>query len=247
MNKEPKGGNTLWVVLTIICLLSAGALSYFMLQERAQRLETEAELLEQARLKKAIQNKLDQTQLELIHVKDQAKMLEQELVTRKRAYQKTLDTLERGQQQVKRLERELTNERKQRRNLNLAFAQLKQNYTNLAQRLTETKQKTELLHKELEQPPVRTGVELKKIVVKPRIYKLSGTVLVVNKEFNFVVIDLGLKQGIKVGDEFLIYQDSEEIAKIRVEKVYDLMSTASILFGSQKDKISEEDIVTNVQ
>lgn len=243
MNNRLRGGNTLWIILTIICLLSAGALLYFMLQERTERLETEAQLLELANLKRAIQNKLDRAQLELIQVKDQAKLLGQELAERKRAYQRTLDELEKRQTQVKRLEKELTNERNQRQSLNLAFAQLKQNYTSLEERLGEARLKAEVLHKELKQPPALEGVELKKIVVKPRNYKLSGTVLAVNKEFNFVVIDLGLEEGIKAGDEFLIYHDSQEIGKIRVEKVHDLMSTASVLFGSQQDKISEEDIV----
>ena len=67
--------------------------------------------------------------------------------------------------------------------------------------------------------------------------------LVVNNEVHFVVIDLGRKDGVNVGNKLVIYQGSEEIGRVQVEKVYDAMSTASILPGSQEHKISEDSVV----
>jgi DNA repair exonuclease SbcCD ATPase subunit len=71
----------------------------------------------------------------------------------------------------------------------------------------------------------------------------EGKVLIVNKEFNFVVINLGSKDKINVGDEFLVSRAGKPIGDLKVEKVHELMSAAG--FSEQlKDLIKENDKVT---
>ena len=79
-------------------------------------------------------------------------------------------------------------------------------------------------------------------MVKPK-QKLSGKVLVVNTEFHFVFIDLGRKDNVSLGDEFLVYRGSQKVATIQVEKVYGSMATAAILAGSQEQEIFEDCVV----
>ena len=243
MNKTLKGGSVLWMIVSIICLSSAGGLLFFLLQERTKRIETEEEMIELVKSKRAIEKKLDQAQLELIQLKDQAEILAQEFAQERETYTLALEELEKKDAEVAGLESKLAAERKQRLNLANSFAELRKNYDSLAERLKEAKTKAEDLRKQLVKSPGRSGVELKRIVVKPKKKELDGKVLVVNKEFHFVVINLGKKDDVKIGDQFIVYQGSKEFGRVEVERVYELMSTASILSGSEEHKISEDSMI----
>ncbi|MBL7084969.1 MAG: hypothetical protein ISS43_02535 [Candidatus Omnitrophica bacterium] len=242
MNKVFKGGNALWIIVSIVCLLSAVVLLLFMFHEKAKRVQTEQELARTEKDKRTIEIKLDHAQLELIQLKDQAQLLERQLDEREKDYQVILASVEGKDAQLNQLEIDLTNEKKQRTSLADTLAQLRESYDSLEKELEEARANVENLKERITRFPAKTGVELKKIVVKPK-KKLSGKVLVVNTEFHFVVINLGKKDGISIGDEFAVYDGSKEIGRVQVEKVYDAMSTAAILAGSQEQEIIEDTIV----
>ena len=54
MNKAFKGGNALWVIITIISLLCAAGLLFFMLQERTKIIESEQQLTRTEKAKRAV-------------------------------------------------------------------------------------------------------------------------------------------------------------------------------------------------
>ncbi|MCX5701145.1 MAG: hypothetical protein NTZ63_06370 [Candidatus Omnitrophica bacterium] len=72
-------------------------------------------------------------------------------------------------------------------------------------------------------------VELPAIVVRPQGDRptksgnpdagLVGRVLAVNKENNFIIVDLGQDSGIRVGDAFKIYNDEKPVASVEVIQV----------------------------
>jgi predicted RNase H-like nuclease (RuvC/YqgF family) len=72
---------------------------------------------------------------------------------------------------------------------------------------------------------------------------LVGKVMIVNKEFNFVVINLGSKDKVGLGDEFVVSRDGKTIGEIKVEKVHEFMSAAGFSAGLG-DLIKENDKVT---
>lgn len=72
---------------------------------------------------------------------------------------------------------------------------------------------------------------------------LEGKVMIVNKEFNFVVINLGSKENINVGDEFSISREGKYIGDLKVEKVHEFMSAAGFA-AELKDLIKENDKIT---
>jgi len=72
---------------------------------------------------------------------------------------------------------------------------------------------------------------------------LEGKVMIVNKEFNFAVINLGSRDNINVGDEFSISREGKYIGDLKVEKVHDSMSAAGFL-PELKDLIKENDLIT---
>jgi predicted RNase H-like nuclease (RuvC/YqgF family) len=71
---------------------------------------------------------------------------------------------------------------------------------------------------------------------------LEGKVTVVNKEYNFAVINLGQKDGVVSGTQFSVLRDGKEIGEVTVEKVHESMSAAG--FATElKDVIQENDLV----
>ena len=73
---------------------------------------------------------------------------------------------------------------------------------------------------------------------------LEGKVLLINRNFNFVVINLGSKHGLNVGDILVIKKNGRQIAKVRVEKLYDEYSAAYITEEENGSEIAESDAVS---
>ncbi|MFH1281980.1 MAG: hypothetical protein ABIH91_04635 [Candidatus Omnitrophota bacterium] len=71
----------------------------------------------------------------------------------------------------------------------------------------------------------------------------EGKVIIVNKEFNFAVINLGSKDHVSIGDEFLVSRLGKTIGDLKVEKVHEAMSAAGFA-AELKDLIKENDQVT---
>jgi len=71
---------------------------------------------------------------------------------------------------------------------------------------------------------------------------LEGKITVINKEYNFAVINLGQKDGINLGDQFSVSRDGKVIGDIKVEKVHESMSAAGFA-PELKDLIKENDLV----
>lgn len=69
--------------------------------------------------------------------------------------------------------------------------------------------------------------------------ELEGKVLVVNRDYNFAVINLGSKDGVGIGNEFSIYNNDKYIGVVKVEKVHDSMAAAGFGASDLKDKINE--------
>jgi predicted RNase H-like nuclease (RuvC/YqgF family) len=71
----------------------------------------------------------------------------------------------------------------------------------------------------------------------------EGKVLVVNREYNFAVINQGSKDGVSIGDIFKVYRGNKELGEIKIEKIHESMSAGTFLTPQIKDKINEGDRV----
>lgn len=89
------------------------------------------------------------------------------------------------------------------------------------------------------QPQTQPAVDLGKVSVgkpvsqmtSPELPGKMGRILVVNDEFNFVVVSFGKNDGLEGGEVLNIYRDGKLIGKVQVEKLYDAISAATILDG----------------
>lgn len=91
--------------------------------------------------------------------------------------------------------------------------------------------------------PKQLQVSAPKEVAAPVSSSQEGKVLVINKDYNFAVINLGSRDGIEVGTMFSIYRANKYIGDIKVEKVHDAMSAAGFVTDGLKEKVNEGDKV----
>lgn len=95
------------------------------------------------------------------------------------------------------------------------------------------------------------GEDLEKIVVKPGSFQqtkppLSTEVLLINKEYGFVVLDAGKPEGIELKDVFEVIHKNASLGFVRIEKIHDTISAADFLEGFKKEKVSEGDQANRV-
>ncbi len=189
-------------------------------QTSAQLEQFQADLSNQRALREELENRLVQVQTDSQQIKEQIKIIQQQKIE----LEEKIKNLEIGASGV-----ELGTVV-----VNPEVAQLAEEVLQgqAAAKTTETKTV----------PPVAKFVKSAKKEQVVLAQGQEGKVLVVNNEFNFAVINLGSKDKVSVGDEFLVSRAGQSIGDLKVEKVHEFMSAAG--FAPQlKDLIKENDKV----
>ncbi len=91
-------------------------------------------------------------------------------------------------------------------------------------------------------PSVKAKVELDKIVVNAQD-GTKGHILSVDTDAEFVVFNLGLKQGVKPDDVLSVYREDEYLGDIKATRVQDEMSAADIIPPLLSKAIRKNDTV----
>ncbi|MFH0983910.1 MAG: hypothetical protein V1882_00075 [Candidatus Omnitrophota bacterium] len=69
-------------------------------------------------------------------------------------------------------------------------------------------------------------------------------VLTVNRKFNFVVVNLGMQDGLKMGDRLKVFKQGQQCATVQVEKLYDKFSAATLVEENPKQQVVEGDEIS---
>jgi len=92
-------------------------------------------------------------------------------------------------------------------------------------------------------------VELPPIVVQgkedpsPASSALTGRVLSLNKDYKFVIIDLGEDVGVRVGDEFVVYRNNRYIGHLKVVQLREEIAAADVKDLTSGEEVRVGDIV----
>ncbi len=259
------------LIALILIFLSAAATGFYLYQkehskniELEEKLEeinikqkiTEAKYLESQKVSSSLEVKLQQAVAEIGELNDE---INKEKVSKEEALA-NLEQIKQEIEEQKALKLDLEDK------LNQAQAEVKSMRGKLVS-LDSDKKELELKIKDLEEKS--QGVELGKIVVSPEAASTDnvkekkkpaavkkekkeiipaekgaeGKVLVVNKEYNFVVINLGKKDGVELEQVFSIYRGNNYLGDIKVEKLHDSMAAAGFILEDTKDKVKEGDKV----
>ncbi|MBI3322115.1 MAG: hypothetical protein HYZ94_00340 [Candidatus Omnitrophica bacterium] len=238
-------------------------------EDQLQRITRAKDALEKERdelasAKQALEDQLNESG-------NRAKAIADELAQEKRAREALTSELADVREESDESRGQLDRERKEKLVLTEELAKAKQSYQALSNELTTLRQAKEALEKRVKEMLAARAKEAEKIVVTPpagaaaspstpRAFNpspispsvsaapsasgsLGGKVLVVNREFNFVVANLGSKDGIRAGSRYEILRSGQRVATAEVEKVYDNMSAANLLGETKKQDVKEGDEV----
>ena len=248
-------------LLTVLSLAGAGVGFWLQRQEHELRLAKEQELLhakkENDRLKDQISEVTKAKELveaDLASTKTELAKAAQQVEEERAAKEQLAKSVADRQEEITRLGKDLEQLRSERTELTGKLAKLTTQQKTLETKVGELESaKSDLETKvlELSSQPTQPNVELDKVVVteggaSPAAASdasAKGQVVVVNREYDFVVMNLGKKQGVEVGQEFQIERDHQVLGRVKVEKIYDELSAAAILPDSKKDAIHEGDLV----
>ncbi len=224
-----KGSKITVFLAIIICIVSVGWSIYF-----------HSLFQEEGKLKEKAESELKDVRAQLDLIKETNARLARDLIEAKRLEEKFVEEkknaaedLERAEQRIVRLESDLakapaeikTATRKPER-----LAKInpdKGDINDELERIREEKRRLELVLQE------RTGAAPDSVDVgEVKVHtgkRFSGNVLVVNKRYDFVVIDLGRDHGMETDVVLILHRRSEFLGKVMVEKVYARMSAATLM------------------
>lgn len=232
-------------------------------QEHKVRLAKEHELREALLQNDDLQSRLKDLQQTKTRVEQELAQIRQELTASQEELARAVETrttlsrsVEDREREIARLTQDLSDARGQSKTASDQLTQLQSERDAMQQQLAELERaKDDLEAKVMEASDQRPTVELEKVLVSNSPESFSGTgrpmpvsladgqVVVVNREYDFIVMNMGKNHGLAVGQEFQVLRDSQVLGRVKVEKVYDELSAATILPESQKDNIREGDIV----
>ncbi len=195
----------------------------------------------------------------------QAKAVADQLAQEKRAREALTTELAQLRKDSSQIKSDLDQEREDKEVLTEDLAKAKQSYQALSNELTTLRQAKEALEKRVKEMLAARAKEAEQIVVTapagtsvvapaptvsskpsaaPAKGGLEGKVLVVNREYDFVVIGLGSKDGVKKGARFAVLRGGKQILSVEVDKVYDNMSAANMIEEEKKgSEVKEGDTV----
>ncbi len=255
-------------VLTIGLLTAAVAAANFYVgrnEERAKRVWTEQQLNQVTLAKEALEK--ERTELtqakqtleeQLTDLNRQADAVAEQLAQEKRAREALTTELAQVRREAGQFKNQLESERKEKQTVTEELSKAKQSYQALSNELTTLRQAKEALEKRVKEMLAARAKEAEQIVVRPggaarqpataqtAVKTMEGKVLVVNREFNFVVLNLGSKDGLKAGSRFNVLKGDKKIGTVEVERLYENMSAANVLEEEKKGQVQEGDSVRQV-
>lgn len=265
-------GKALVPLLGVLATLAIGVAAVaivLQMRERDRRVATERELVIAQTEREELKSQLQDVTLQKASMAQQLALAQGDLVKTKADLDAAVATkdaltksIEDRQKEIERLTKDLEQTRAERKQLAADMTELRSQRVGMQQQLTDLETAKNQLQSKVMELSERPTVELDKIVVgdtpQPRSDFLSdyvtpvslagakptdGQVIVVNREYDFVVMNLGKNHGLSIGQEFQVFRGTDVVGKVKVEKVYDELSAAAILPESSKDLIQEGNAV----
>lgn len=97
--------------------------------------------------------------------------------------------------------------------------------------------------KQTKQAPGKAGKKPEAPAAQADVDPRPSQVLSVNRQFNFVVVNVGIRDHIKIGDVLRVEQNGKLMGRVKVGKLYENFSACTILEETLTNKIKEGDLV----
>ena len=246
-------------IFLVVTILAGGASIYLGMELQKTRKGLETNLASETKIKEDTQKNLDDKKKELADKEKSLTDKKKELVDTNTELDKTKTALKTQEEQTKTAEQKNTQYSKDLtekqavidnalKNLppgTTAFDQLPGKFKELDDKFATLDQEKKVLNDQL----VKIEKEKKDLEAKLNTEtkpssSLTGHILSVNEEWGFVVLDIGLNQGLNVGNhEMIVYRNGSFVGKIKTTKVEPSISIADILPDWKKADIQPGDTV----
>lgn len=207
--------------LILVIAIAAGAAAgffYFQLQqEKQQRLALEAAQ---------------------IQIEDKAASYEQSLKQKEKESASLREKLKSAESEMAGLQTQL---QKQRDESQIEISQLQTQVEDLRQKLTQSAADSVQTEFDL-QPVGPKAADQDTRTQKEDAVAPTAQVLSINEKFNFVVINWGSKDDLKLGDGIQFLREGKGVGEATVEKLYDNFAAATVTKQPSEDPIREGDL-----
>jgi len=226
----PKTFKILLILLVVVTISSAGlTIAAFIGKNReyTKRVLLEDKLAATLKDKRRLENEKKEIQLRIVDIEAKMEEVSSQVREEKNKNRLMSDDLSAREREIARLKEGLEKEKKERRNISKRLEDLKLDYEKVRTESSRIRNEKVRLEKRLFDLKERS-VDLDTIVVRPT-EPLRGTVLVVNRDYSFVVTDLGKDDGIKKGMIFEIRDGTRFLGTAEIDRIYDTMSSATLM------------------
>jgi len=250
------------MVLLIIATVCSAVLAVigFMAkeQEYAKRLVVEDKLSATLKEKRSLEKQLDtaktakeEAEAKIAKTEEKLKQLSSQVDAEKQKAQTAVLDLEAKKAELAKLKTDLESEKKEKTSISKKLSDLQTDYDNVKKEVTRLNNEKVNLEKRMTELQEKASINLDKIVVNSPEAGLSsqtkpilqGKVLVVNKEYSFIVTDLGQDKGIQKGVIFDVMDGNTLLGKAEIDKVYDTMSSAAVLPGGRINDMKKGNVI----
>jgi len=243
------------LIVAIIAGLAVGGLNFVKVKEKITNLAADRD--NEKKMKETAQTELRNTKSELAKTSAELKTTKATLEATSAERDKAVSDLAAKTKEADRLSADLAKTRNERNDAQAELAAYKATDLTPPQIVAINKQYKDLQkslegaqdeNKVLGQKIVKLQTELD-IYINPEkpVYlpaSLSGKVLVIDPKWNFVILDVGLDQGIKEHGELLVNRNGKLVAKIVVRSAQKNRCVANVMQGWQLGEVMEGDQVT---
>jgi chromosome segregation ATPase len=194
----------------------------------------------------------EQAEEKIIKIEEKFKELSSQFDDVKQKSEYNATELEAKKAELAKIKTDLDNEKKEKLSISKKLDSLQSDYDKAKKEALRLAGEKADLEKRITDLREKQSVNLDKIVVNsdedtganqaPK-QAMQGKVLVVNKEYSFLVTDMGQDKNIQKGAKFDVMDGAKFLGQVEIDKVYDTMSSATILPGAKINDMKKGNVI----
>ncbi len=194
----------------------------------------------------------EQMETKISKFEEKAKEYSSQLEEVRQKSEAAIVDLEAKKTELAKIKVDLDNEKKEKLSISKKLDSLQSDYDKAKKEALKLTNEKMDLEKKIVELQEKQSVNLDKIVVnsdesdnfshavKP---VMQGKILVVNKEYSFIVTDIGQDKNIQKGMKFDVMDGPKFLGQAEIDKVYDTMSSAAILSGGKINDMKKGNVI----
>jgi len=249
------------LLVAVSVTLAAIVVIGFMGKEREymKRLIVEDKLAAVLKAKMSIEKELEttkfakeQAEAKVIKIEEKFKELSFRFDDVKQKSEYGAAELEAKKAELAKIRVDLDNEKREKLSISKKLDSLQADYDKANKEMSRLADEKADLEKRMSDLREKQSVNLDKIVVKtdeadgvtqaPK-QAMQGKILVVNKEYSFIVTDIGQDKNIQKGAKFDVMDGAKFLGQAEIDKVYDTMSSATVLPGAKINDMKKGNVI----